>query len=151
MPIATKPPFRKYVAPPTTEADIEYCNLRTIKLSQVDSPIPEEREAVYQEFKRAVREDGFFFLEDFGLTQEQVSRGQSRERDLTSDRHAVCDRPARPHRQQHYTRGEGAATVEVSRHWQVHGVQAPRLLGYIERCQGQRRVVQLVQLVIRRW
>ncbi|EIW67159.1 hypothetical protein TREMEDRAFT_33907 [Tremella mesenterica DSM 1558] len=76
MPIAvnTIPPLRPYVAPPETKADIEYCNLRTIDLSKVESSVESEREEVFNEFKRAISEDGFLYLVNFGLSQEQIDR-----------------------------------------------------------------------------
>jgi hypothetical protein len=74
MPVAVpiKPPMRPYVAPPETKADVEYANLRTIDLSKFDSPDGAVRDSLFEEFKKAIAEDGFLYLVNFGLTQEQV-------------------------------------------------------------------------------
>jgi isopenicillin N synthase-like dioxygenase len=64
--------MRPYVAPPETKADISYANLRTNDLSKFDSPDASDRDALYEEFKKAITEDGFLYLVNFGLSQEQV-------------------------------------------------------------------------------
>nr|XP_031862597.1 uncharacterized protein CI109_002095 [Kwoniella shandongensis]KAA5529669.1 hypothetical protein CI109_002095 [Kwoniella shandongensis] len=71
MPVAI-PTLRPWIPPAETKADVKWANLRTIDLSQFDSPIAVEREAVYENFKTAVFEDGFLYLVNFGLTQEEI-------------------------------------------------------------------------------
>ncbi|WVQ81830.1 hypothetical protein IAT38_003957 [Cryptococcus sp. DSM 104549] len=72
MPIAVRPPLRPWVPPAETKADVKYANLRTINLGLFDSPNQADRDAVFEEFKKAIKEDGFLYLENFGLTQEQI-------------------------------------------------------------------------------
>ncbi|WWC73877.1 uncharacterized protein I206_107849 [Kwoniella pini CBS 10737] len=74
MPIATKTPLRPYNPPAETKADVDYANLRTIDLSKFDSDKPEDKQSVFEEFKAAVQEDGFLYLTNFGLTQEQIDK-----------------------------------------------------------------------------
>ena len=74
MPVAvpTKPAMRPYIAPPESKANVEYAQLRTIDLSKFDSPDTDVRDSLFEDFKKAIAEDGFLYLVNFGLTQEQV-------------------------------------------------------------------------------
>lgn len=74
MPIATAASVRSWVPPAETKADVDWATLRTIDLSKFESPDPAEREAMYETFKSAVFEDGFLYLVNFGLSQEQIDR-----------------------------------------------------------------------------
>ena len=72
MPIAVPPTIKPWVAPPETKGDVKWANLRTIDLSKVDSPDPAVQKEVFEEFRTAIKEDGFLYLVNFGLTQDQV-------------------------------------------------------------------------------
>ncbi|WWC94644.1 hypothetical protein V866_001491 [Kwoniella sp. B9012] len=94
MPIATKTPLRPWVPPAETTANVEYANLRTIDLSKFDSEDASEREAVFREFQTAVKEDGFLYLVNFGLTQAQIDK------QFAIAQHALIDNGITPEEKQ---------------------------------------------------
>ena len=64
---------RPYVYPDETKEQLDWAELRTLHLSDFDSPDPSVRQALQDDFERAVYEDGFLYIVDHGLSQEQVS------------------------------------------------------------------------------
>ncbi|KMK58779.1 2OG-Fe(II) oxygenase family oxidoreductase, putative [Aspergillus fumigatus Z5] len=69
---ASTEPLEQYVHPPETKQDIKYADLVTIDLSEFDQPGGKEKLAA--QLKDVVHEVGFFYVTNFGLTQEQVDR-----------------------------------------------------------------------------
>ncbi|KAL7421071.1 hypothetical protein Q5752_003955 [Cryptotrichosporon argae] len=86
MPIATgaptfappsiegKGPLPDWDAPPATTADVDFADLRTIELSQLDSADPAVVGALVENVKRAIKEDGFLYIKDYGVSLEQLHR-----------------------------------------------------------------------------
>jgi hypothetical protein len=67
-----KPEVPKWVPPEPTKMDLEWADLRTIELSLLDSPDPEVVAKLVATTKAAIKEDGFLFLTDYGVSLEQV-------------------------------------------------------------------------------
>lgn len=69
-------PGKPYVAPwcppPITQEKHDFAELQSIDLSLLDSDDPAVVDALVQQVKRAIREDGFLFLENYGVSLEQV-------------------------------------------------------------------------------
>lgn len=68
-----KPEVPKWVPPPATRADLDYAKLHTINLSLLDSPDPQVVAQLVETTKEAIRDDGFLFLTNYGVSLEQVS------------------------------------------------------------------------------
>ena len=62
------------VPPPVTKETHNFAQLETIDLSKFDSDDPKVQDELVADVKRAIREDGFLFLENYGVTIEQVSQ-----------------------------------------------------------------------------
>lgn len=62
-----------WVPPPVTKQVDNFAQLSTIDLSLMDSDDPAVVDQLVQQIKRAIREDGFLFLENYGVSIEQVS------------------------------------------------------------------------------
>ncbi|KAF7591708.1 hypothetical protein BBP40_001221 [Aspergillus hancockii] len=71
-PTKSTKPLEKYVHTPETKLDLKYADLVTIDLSEFDHPGGKEKLAA--QLKDAVHEVGFFYVTNFGLTQEQIDR-----------------------------------------------------------------------------
>ncbi|WRT70487.1 uncharacterized protein IL334_007485 [Kwoniella shivajii] len=69
-----KPSVPDWVPPPVTKETHNFATLQSIDLSQLDSPDPKAQAALVEQVKRAIREDGFLFLENYGVTIEQLHR-----------------------------------------------------------------------------
>jgi len=69
---ANKPHVPEWVPPPVTKETHNFAKLSTIDLSLMDSSDPDVVERLVQQVKRAIREDGFLFLENYGVSMEQV-------------------------------------------------------------------------------
>ncbi|KAJ4396818.1 hypothetical protein N0V93_001040 [Gnomoniopsis smithogilvyi] len=69
-----KPYVAPWIPPPVTQEKHDFAELQTINLSLLDSDDPAEVEALVQQVKRAIREDGFLFLENYGVSIEQLHR-----------------------------------------------------------------------------
>lgn len=67
-----KPYVAPWIPPPVTQEKHDFAELQTINLSLLDSDDPAEVDALVQQVKRAIREDGFLFLENYGVSLEQV-------------------------------------------------------------------------------
>ena len=61
-----------YVHPPETKEDLPWSELVTLDLSDFDRPGGKERLA--KQLEHAVHHVGFFYVKNYGLTQEQVDR-----------------------------------------------------------------------------
>lgn len=68
-----KPFVSKWVPPPVTKETHNFAQLKSIDLSLLDSEDPAVVEELIQKVKVAIRDDGFLFLENFGVSLEQVS------------------------------------------------------------------------------
>lgn len=72
-----KPFVPEWVPPPVTQEKHDFATLTSIDLSLLDSDNPAVVNDLIQQVKRAIREDGFLFLENYGVSIEQVSSGAS--------------------------------------------------------------------------
>jgi hypothetical protein len=61
-----------WVPPPVTKQVDNFAQLSTIDLSLMDSDDPAVVSKLEQQIKRAIREDGFLFLENYGVDIDQV-------------------------------------------------------------------------------
>jgi hypothetical protein len=68
-----KPFVPAWVPPPITSQTEGFATLKSIDLSKMDSDKPEVVQGLVDEVKEAIREDGFIFLENYGISYEQVS------------------------------------------------------------------------------
>lgn len=62
----------KWIPPKATEMVTDWADLRTIELSLLDSPDPVVVEDLIATTKAAIKEDGFLFLTNYGISLEQV-------------------------------------------------------------------------------
>ncbi|KIR30163.1 flavonol synthase [Cryptococcus deuterogattii 99/473] len=69
-----KPYVRPWIPPPVTKETHNFAKLSSIKLSLMDSDDPAVVDSLVQQVKTAIREDGFLFLEDYGVSLEQLHR-----------------------------------------------------------------------------
>lgn len=74
-PVATtdKPEVPKWTPPETTKMDLDWADLHTIELALLDSPDPAVVENLIATTKQAIKEDGFLFLTNYGVSLDQVS------------------------------------------------------------------------------
>lgn len=75
-----KPFVPEWVPPPITQEKENFATLKSIDLSLLDSDDPAVVEHLIQQVKIAIRDDGFLFLENYGISIEQVSTGSIRKR-----------------------------------------------------------------------
>lgn len=68
-----KPSVRPWIPPPVTQEKENFAELSSIDLSLLDSDDPAVVNALVQKVKSAIRDDGFLFLENYGISLEQVS------------------------------------------------------------------------------
>ncbi|CZR64271.1 related to leucoanthocyanidin dioxygenase [Phialocephala subalpina] len=71
---SSKPPVPEWIPPQPTKEKLEWADLRTIELSLLDSSDPEVVRGVVETTKKAIKEDGFLFLTDYGVSIEQLHR-----------------------------------------------------------------------------
>ncbi|KAL4958442.1 hypothetical protein BDW69DRAFT_190914 [Aspergillus filifer] len=69
-----KPFVPKWNAPPVTKQTEGFATLKSIDLSLLDSEDPAVVENLIQQVKVAIRDDGFLFLENYGVSIEQLHR-----------------------------------------------------------------------------
>ncbi|GJN83837.1 gibberellin 3-beta hydroxylase [Purpureocillium lilacinum] len=69
-----KPSVPEWVPPPVTRQKEDFAELTSIDLSDLDSDDPAVVDALVRDVKRAIREDGFLFLENYGVSLEQLHR-----------------------------------------------------------------------------
>ena len=67
-----KPAVREWIPPPVTKQTENFATLKSIDLSLLDSNDPAIVEGLVQKVKTAIRDDGFLFLENYGVSLEQV-------------------------------------------------------------------------------
>lgn len=68
-----KPAVPEWVPPPVTQETHDFAQLKSIDLSLLDSDDPAIVNELIQQVKTAIRDDGFLFLENYGVSLEQVS------------------------------------------------------------------------------
>lgn len=68
-----KPFVPGWTPPPVTKETHNFAKLKSIDLSLLDSEDPAVVENLIQQVKFAIRDDGFLFLENYGVSLEQVS------------------------------------------------------------------------------
>ncbi|KAI5195821.1 Clavaminate synthase-like protein [Aureobasidium subglaciale] len=68
-----KPSVPQWIPPPATKEKHNFAELETIDLSKLDGDEKAQAELV-ADVKRAIREDGFLFLENYGISLEQLHR-----------------------------------------------------------------------------
>jgi hypothetical protein len=71
-----KPHVPRWVPPEPTKMNLDWADLRTIELSLLDSPDPTVVSELVEKTKVAIKEDGFLFLTDYGVSLEQVNLSQ---------------------------------------------------------------------------
>ena len=67
-----KPEVPEWVPPPATKETHNFAQLKSIDLSLMDSEDPAVVDGLVQEVKQAIRDDGFLFLENYGISLKQV-------------------------------------------------------------------------------
>ncbi|KAK4540665.1 hypothetical protein LTR36_008996 [Oleoguttula mirabilis] len=70
--LAGKPFVPDWVPPPVTKASHNFAQLTSIDLSLLDSDDPAVVQNLIDQVKRAIRDDGFLFLENYGVSLEQL-------------------------------------------------------------------------------
>lgn len=78
-----KPSVPAWNPPPVTQEKHDFAELSSIDLSLLDSDDPKVVDALVEQVKRAIRDDGFLFLENYGISLEQVRPTQ-----IAAPRHA---------------------------------------------------------------
>lgn len=69
-----KPFVPEWVPPPITQQKENFAELSSIDLSLLDSEDPAVVDSLVQRVKRAIRDEGFLFLENYGISLEQLHR-----------------------------------------------------------------------------
>lgn len=69
-----KPVVPEWIPPPATKETHNFAQLKSIDLSLMDSEDPVVVDGLVQKVKQAIRDDGFLFLENYGISLEQVCR-----------------------------------------------------------------------------
>lgn len=68
-----KPFVPEWIPPSITKETHNFAQLKSIDLSLLDSEDPAVVDELIQKVKVAIRDDGFLFLENYGVSLEQVS------------------------------------------------------------------------------
>lgn len=71
-----KPFVPAWNPPPVTQEKHDFAELKSIDLSLLDSDDPKVVDNLVDQVKTAIREDGFLFLENYGISLEQVRQIQ---------------------------------------------------------------------------
>ncbi|KAF1972955.1 Clavaminate synthase-like protein [Bimuria novae-zelandiae CBS 107.79] len=69
-----KPFVPEWIPPPVTQQKENFAELSSIDLSLLDSEDPAVVDSLVQRVKRAIRDEGFLFLENYGISLEQLHR-----------------------------------------------------------------------------
>ncbi|KAI9152348.1 transporter [Paramyrothecium foliicola] len=69
-----KPVVEQWTPPPITQMKENFAELSSIDLSLLDSDDPTVVDGLVQQVKKAIRDDGFLFLENYGVSIEQLHR-----------------------------------------------------------------------------
>ncbi|KAK6907947.1 hypothetical protein I203_101948 [Kwoniella mangroviensis CBS 8507] len=72
--LSGKPHVPEWVPPPPTKETHNFAEFHSVDLSLLDSPDPKVQEDLVQKVKEAIREDGFLFLGNYGVSLEQLHR-----------------------------------------------------------------------------
>lgn len=67
-----KPFVPEWRIPPVTKETHNFAKLKSVDLSLLDSEDPAVVDHLIQQVKIAIRDDGFLFLENYGISLEQV-------------------------------------------------------------------------------
>ena len=67
-----KPFVPDWIPPPATKENHNFAKLKSIDLSLLDSDDPAVVDDLIQQVKSAIRDDGFLFLQNYGVSLEQV-------------------------------------------------------------------------------
>jgi hypothetical protein len=67
-----KPFVPEWIPPPVTKEQHNFAKLKSIDLSLFDSDDPAVVDDLIQQVKGAIRDDGFLFLQNYGVSLEQV-------------------------------------------------------------------------------
>ena len=67
-----KPFVPDWIPPPATKENHNFAKLKSIDLSLLDSDDPAVVDDLIQQVKGAIRDDGFLFLQNYGVSLEQV-------------------------------------------------------------------------------
>jgi hypothetical protein len=97
-----KPYVRPWDAPPITKETHNFAELTSIDLSKMDSDDPAVVDELVESIKVAIRDDGFIFLENYGVSQEQV-RVDSKLWLATQGESCLTPSPCRRHRRRHHS------------------------------------------------
>lgn len=69
-----KPAVPQWIPPEPTNLPLDWASLHTIDLSLLDSPDPKVVEDLVQLTKTAIKEDGFLYLTNYGVSLDQLQR-----------------------------------------------------------------------------
>lgn len=69
-----KPFVPEWIPPPATKETHNFAKLKSIDLSLLDSDDPAVVDSLIKQVRVAIRDDGFLFLENYGITLEQVGK-----------------------------------------------------------------------------
>jgi len=69
-----KPDVPEWQPPPTTKQDVDWARLHTIDLSLLDSDDQNVVDDLVRLTKTAIRDDGFLYLTNYGVSLEQLHR-----------------------------------------------------------------------------
>lgn len=72
--LSGKPSVPDWIPPPVTKETHNFAQLKSIDLSLLDSADPAVVDNLIKQVKIAIRDDGFLFLENYGVSLEQVSQ-----------------------------------------------------------------------------
>lgn len=110
-----KPFVPEWIPPPVTQQKEQFAELTSIDLSLLDSDDPAVVQDLVNQVKRAIREDGFLFLENYGISLEQVRCNAFDMKPLSLTTYTTAPSPIR-HRpvyvQQHLGGGQGTSTFQ---------------------------------------
>jgi hypothetical protein len=110
--LSGKPFVPQWIPPPVTQQKEDFAKLTSINLFLLDSDDPAVVQDLVNQVKRAIREDGFLFLENYGISIEQV-RNLARYKLITANLAATAPSPVRYrtiHVQQYLRGGQGASS-----------------------------------------
>lgn len=100
-----KPFVPEWIPPPVTQQKEQFAELTSIDLSLLDSDDPSVVQELVNQVKRAIREDGFLFLENYGVSLEQVRCNVSDVKLLSLTTYTTASSPIRyrpVHVQKHF-------------------------------------------------
>ncbi|KKY25522.1 putative gibberellin 3-beta [Phaeomoniella chlamydospora] len=75
-PVSTirKPEIPSWVPPEPSKCDLDWAQLHTIELSDLDSPDPSTVANLIATTKKAIKEDGFLYVTNYGVSLDQLHR-----------------------------------------------------------------------------